>query len=108
MKLLSGNRLMIWKTSEKKPIKYLDGHHRHINTVDWNPKYQSMLVSGSDDNTIRVWSTAPLGSSAKDPEISLMNGTKTEQKRKDKDVQKQRNNKSKTSPKKNNSKSVES
>jgi WD40 repeat protein len=51
------NRIMIWKRNEKHPIKYLDGHKRGVNAVAWNPKYKNMLVSGSDDHTIRVWST---------------------------------------------------
>jgi WD40 repeat protein len=51
------NRIMIWKRSDKHPIKYLDGHTRGVNAVAWNPKYKNMLVSGSDDHTIRVWLT---------------------------------------------------
>lgn len=55
--LFSDNRIMIWKRTDQHPIKYLDGHKRGVNTVAWNPKYKNMLVSGSDDHTIRVWAT---------------------------------------------------
>lgn len=33
----------------------LSGHSRTVNCVAWNPVYPSILVSVSDDFTIRVW-----------------------------------------------------
>uniref|UniRef100_A0A7E4UN09 LisH domain-containing protein n=1 Tax=Panagrellus redivivus TaxID=6233 RepID=A0A7E4UN09_PANRE len=61
------NRVMIWKRDEKYPVKYLDGHNGSINAIAWNPHFKNMLVSGSDDHTIRVWSSVPPGSTFVEP-----------------------------------------
>ena len=33
----------------------LSGHSRTVNCVTWNPVYPRVLVSASDDGTVRVW-----------------------------------------------------
>ena len=35
----------------------LKGHSRTVNCVSWNPVHYELLASGSDDGTVRVWST---------------------------------------------------
>ena len=36
----------------------LSGHNRTVNCVTWNPVYPRVLVSASDDGTVRVWGPA--------------------------------------------------
>ena len=36
----------------------LSGHSRTVNCVTWNPVYPRVLVSASDDGTVRVWGPA--------------------------------------------------
>ena len=37
----------------------LTGHTNVVNTVAWNPCIHNMFASGSDDGTVRVWTTHP-------------------------------------------------
>ena len=39
-------------------IAVLSGHSRTVNCVTWNPVYPRVLVSASDDGTVRVWGPA--------------------------------------------------
>ncbi|XP_065563314.1 WD repeat-containing protein 26-like [Artemia franciscana] len=52
------NQVYIYHKSKENPIQILSGHTRNVNCVDWNPRYPDMLVSASDDGTIRVWGPA--------------------------------------------------
>ncbi|XP_037073273.1 LOW QUALITY PROTEIN: WD repeat-containing protein 26-like [Pollicipes pollicipes] len=48
----------IWNTRREKPVAVLQGHTNTVNCVTWNPQCPSMLVSCSDDSTVRVWGPA--------------------------------------------------
>ena len=45
----------LWHKANEKPILKLSGHSRTVNSVHWNPTRPDILVSSSDDATIRVW-----------------------------------------------------
>lgn len=47
--------MYIWHIRNEHPIVTLSGHTRTVNSVAWNPVYPQMLVSVSDDCTVRVW-----------------------------------------------------
>lgn len=49
------NQVYLYHIRNEMPIATLSGHTRTVNCVAWNPVYHEMLVSVSDDNTIRVW-----------------------------------------------------
>jgi WD40 repeat protein len=49
------NQVYIWHIRNEQPIATLTGHTRTVNCVAWNPVYPQMLVSVSDDCTVRVW-----------------------------------------------------
>ncbi|XP_014671792.1 PREDICTED: WD repeat-containing protein 26-like [Priapulus caudatus] len=52
------NKVYIWHIRREQPIAVLRGHLRSINCVSWNPALPSMLVSVSDDATIKLWGPA--------------------------------------------------
>lgn len=49
------NKVYIWHIKKERPIAVLQGHSRTVNCVTWNPVRPDMLVSVSDDGTIRLW-----------------------------------------------------
>ncbi|KAL3267374.1 hypothetical protein HHI36_011505 [Cryptolaemus montrouzieri] len=49
------NMVYIWHIKNEDPIATLQGHTRTVNCVSWNPVHPQMLVSVSDDFTVRVW-----------------------------------------------------
>ncbi|XP_018327343.1 WD repeat-containing protein 26 isoform X2 [Agrilus planipennis] len=49
------NQVYIWHVRNELPIATLSGHTRTVNCVAWNPVYHNIMVSVSDDCTIRVW-----------------------------------------------------
>ncbi|KAF5304558.1 hypothetical protein FQA39_LY09609 [Lamprigera yunnana] len=49
------NQVYIWHIRNELPIATLPGHTRTVNCVAWNPVHSHMLVSVSDDCTVRVW-----------------------------------------------------
>ena len=51
----SDNNVYVWHIKGEMPIAVLQGHTRTVNCVSWNPALPNMLVSVSDDCTIRVW-----------------------------------------------------
>ena len=58
MYIVSGsedNRVYLWNVKKESPICVLDGHTRSVTCVDWNPSVTGMIVSASDDGTLRVW-----------------------------------------------------
>jgi len=52
------NKVYIFHVKRDEPIAVLSGHSRTVNCVSWNPVYHQVLVSASDDNTVRVWGPA--------------------------------------------------
>uniref|UniRef100_A0A0N5AHY7 LisH domain-containing protein n=1 Tax=Syphacia muris TaxID=451379 RepID=A0A0N5AHY7_9BILA len=50
----------IWNHKSDHLIASLSGHTGKVNTVVWNPTNPRMLVSCSDDNTVRVWASSTL------------------------------------------------
>ncbi len=48
-------KVYIYYISRETPIAELAGHSRTVNCVSWNPIYPKILVSASDDSTVRVW-----------------------------------------------------
>lgn len=55
--LLSDNHVYVWHHSRETPVVILKGHSRPVNCVHWNAVNPSMLASGSDDGTVRIWGT---------------------------------------------------
>ncbi|XP_071961748.1 WD repeat-containing protein 26-like [Antedon mediterranea] len=49
------NNVYIWHIKRERPLVVLQGHTRTVNCASWNPKVPSMLVTVSDDFTVRVW-----------------------------------------------------
>ena len=49
------SHVYMWHKAKEKPIYKLSGHSRTVNSVHWNPVRHDLLVSSSDDATIRVW-----------------------------------------------------
>lgn len=47
----------IWNHKSDRLIASLSGHTGKVNAVIWNPVNPHMLVSCSDDNTVRVWTS---------------------------------------------------
>ncbi|KHN85061.1 WD repeat-containing protein 26 -like protein [Toxocara canis] len=48
-------KVHIWSHKSDRLIAKLSGHTGKVNAVAWNAVYPQMLVSCSDDTTIRVW-----------------------------------------------------
>lgn len=48
----------IFHVKREEPIAVLTGHSRTVSCVSWNPVYHQVLVSASDDNTVRLWGPA--------------------------------------------------
>lgn len=49
--------VLICNVGERVPTRTLTGHTDEVNSVCWSPS-KSLLASGSDDGTVRVWSAA--------------------------------------------------
>lgn len=49
------NKVYVYHILRENPIAELTGHSRTVNCVTWNPVYPKVLVSCSDDSTLRVW-----------------------------------------------------
>ncbi|XP_065184482.1 WD repeat-containing protein 26-like [Sycon ciliatum] len=60
------SKVYIWHRSCSTPLRVLSGHTRGVNSVAWNPCYPSVLVSASDDETLRVWCPTEVGNGADD------------------------------------------
>uniref|UniRef100_A0A0V0IDZ0 Putative F-box-like/WD repeat-containing protein TBL1XR1-like n=1 Tax=Solanum chacoense TaxID=4108 RepID=A0A0V0IDZ0_SOLCH len=49
------NMIYVCKVGENKPVKTFSGHQNEINAIKWDPS-GSLLVSCSDDTTVKIWS----------------------------------------------------
>ncbi len=49
------NKVYLYHVRREEPIAVLPGHSRTVNCVTWNPVHPCVLVSASDDGTVRVW-----------------------------------------------------
>ncbi|XP_072939037.1 WD repeat-containing protein 26 isoform X2 [Epargyreus clarus] len=49
------NKVYIWHISGEEPIAVISGHTRCVNAVAWNPVHHDVLVSASDDYSLRLW-----------------------------------------------------
>ncbi len=47
--------IIIWNPSAGECLKVLKGHSCKVNCVSFNPSNPTLLVSGSDDCTVRLW-----------------------------------------------------
>jgi len=52
------HKVYIFHVRREAPIAVLSGHSRTVSCVSWNPVFPQVLVSGSDDGTVRVWAPA--------------------------------------------------
>lgn len=50
--------MYIYHIHKDQPVAIIHGHHKSVNCVSWNPKFPELLVSVSDDRTIRLWGPA--------------------------------------------------
>lgn len=48
-------QVYIWHMNGEEPIAVVSGHTRCVNAVSWNPVHHDVLVSASDDFTLRLW-----------------------------------------------------
>jgi len=48
-------KVYIYHVDKDQPVAILNGHSRCVNCVTWNEKYPELLVSVSDDKSIRLW-----------------------------------------------------
>ena len=53
--MVSDETIVIWNRKGERPIHHITGHVGTVNAVSWNPVYHSMLASGGDDGTVRIW-----------------------------------------------------
>ncbi|XP_023934953.1 WD repeat-containing protein 26 [Bicyclus anynana] len=49
------NKVYIWHIGGEEPIAVVSGHTRCVNAVAWNPAHPDVLVSASDDYSLRLW-----------------------------------------------------
>ncbi|KAJ1490559.1 WD40-repeat-containing domain protein, partial [Baffinella frigidus] len=53
------SQVYLWHRESGALLATLRGHSGTINTVAWSPRDPTCFVSGSDDNTLRLWGPAP-------------------------------------------------
>ncbi|RXG72864.1 WD repeat-containing protein 26 [Armadillidium vulgare] len=73
-------KVYIWHRNRELPVMTLSGHVRTVNCVTWNPVYPAMLVSVSDDATIKIWGPEPQyrkPSAVKTASSAVSNGVKS-------------------------------
>lgn len=48
-------KIYIWNKNSRDPCKILDGHNLSCNSLSWHPTICDILVSASDDYSVRIW-----------------------------------------------------
>ena len=51
------SKIYIWNRYNRTLLRTLVGHTATVNCIAWSPTNPEILVSGSDDYTVKVWST---------------------------------------------------
>ncbi|GMT06217.1 hypothetical protein PENTCL1PPCAC_28391, partial [Pristionchus entomophagus] len=49
--------IRIWRLTDEYVVCGIAGHRSTVNCVSWNPRDPFMIASGSDDHSIRLWSS---------------------------------------------------
>lgn len=49
------HQILIWDQKHSEPVAELSGHKKFVNSVSWNPMLPEMLVSASNDSSIKIW-----------------------------------------------------
>lgn len=52
--------VLLWHWPSQTSLDRLSGHRLAVNTISWNPADPHMLVSASDDATLRVWTSTKI------------------------------------------------
>lgn len=53
--VFTDHKVYIFNRAKETPVEVLSGHTRTVNSVAWNPAFPQLLVSASDDGTVRLW-----------------------------------------------------
>jgi len=74
--------VFIWSWRREKPVAVLRGHTNTVSCVTWNPQCPAMVVSCSDDCTVRVWgppnhraASRPVAGTSGASDVSNSNGS---------------------------------
>ena len=59
IRAFTDHKVFMWHVRRELPLATLTGHSRTVNCVHWNPRWPHLLVSASDDGTVRLWGPAP-------------------------------------------------
>jgi len=59
-------KIRIWHRNVPNPVAVLSGHTLTVNGVCWHPKNPKILISCSDDYSIKIWSTEDISEKLKD------------------------------------------
>ena len=62
--------VLVSTIGEKAPTRTFSGHTDEVNSVAWSPS-KTVLASGSDDGTVRLWTMSGSGSSSSSSESCL-------------------------------------
>ncbi|XP_022654009.1 WD repeat-containing protein 26-like [Varroa jacobsoni] len=65
------HKVYIFNRSKETPVEVLSGHIRTVNSVAWNPHFPQLLVSASDDGTLRLWGPDTSCGIPSEPNISI-------------------------------------